>query len=102
MKCTGKYDENERACNICKRLLPDDAHKCREVLKKKNAKIAAEDKKWKELHEFGKKCPYREQCWDEYTPFDGCTINGHSGRSTPSCEPTEQCKQKVNNKQFGL
>ncbi len=89
MRCFGKF-LNDRQCDLCSAVDIQCYNSCKilrqEALDKQNLLLSIKSS-----------CVYRKTCYDEYTPFDGCT-KGYtgSGRFTPDCNPTLECtKRKV-------
>jgi hypothetical protein len=83
MKCYGTFKNNE-LCDMCKLVNYVQFNGCKNTKNKSNETQA-------QLEEIAKNCPYASECWDEYTKFNGCTLNGYNGRFTDGCHPKISC-----------
>jgi hypothetical protein len=83
MQCWGNPSD-DRICDLCKATNLGEYLGCHQ-------KYDDERKKYNRQQQIMSECLYCKQCWDEYTPFDGCTKDGGGGRFTPNCIPTEEC-----------
>ena len=84
MQCKGKF-ANDRTCDLCKIV---DMSMYVECTAEHQSKVDAK----RRLQDFQARCGYKTRCYDEYTPFDGCSKNGNGiGRFADECNPSEKC-----------
>lgn len=86
MRCFNNF-QDDRTCDICESTQVDKFLKCKENTKNR---IATTEK----LYEIKSNCPHKTDCYDEYTPFDGCNKNGKGlGRFAEECNVTLECEK---------
>lgn len=84
MRCKGKFI-NDRTCDLCKISCAQEYFDCTAEYQ---SKVDAE----RRLKDIAATCGYKTRCYDEYTPFDGCSKNGNGyGRNADECRPSEKC-----------
>lgn len=91
MRCFGDFND-DRMCDLCKMVNKIYHDKCKEVC---DEKFNLNER----LREIKLNCRHREECWDEYDKFDGCTKDYNGiGRFTPECKPTLECEKYCKSK----
>jgi len=86
MRCYGDF-KDDRICDLCKGS---------DILRYNNCinKVKEVRELYNKLQDIKEKCKYKTNCWDEYTPFDGCNKDGKGyGRFADDCKPSLNCKQ---------
>jgi hypothetical protein len=85
MRCYEQF-KNDRTCDMCEVVNNDIFTKCKS---KYENKILLNQK----LLKIESECPYKTECWDEYSPFTGCNKHGHGyGRFADYCKVTLECE----------
>ena len=90
MICKGKYNKNDRLCELCLQTNVNEANECRKVTKEKENLET-----WKNIK--AEKCKYRFSYYSEHDLYYGCSINGDCSKYAPDCKPTKNCHKKGNN-----
>lgn len=88
MSCYGKYNSDDRICQMCSLVNKKVFNNCKELA---DAKI----KECLEIEEIANTCPYRIRCCCEYEEHYSCLIkNGKDlGRCSNDCYPKKSCLQ---------
>lgn len=86
MKCFGNPTK-ERVCYLCEKVDSKYYKKCVDE-KRRMSDL------YRRLSRIAEKCKHREQLWDEYTPYWGCSKDGPLHlRDSRCCSPSIDCEK---------